>query len=168
MSTNLDQLLDEDVFAENKPQGRPTFILVLCILSWVGIGFGLIFGMYTLWVARLTSGIYDSFNGPNALGVFTDSPEWQYAMRAAKYAWTFALIGVVSNLLCLAGTIVMFNMKKVGFYIYTIAQITPIIIYFVIMNSLAFSNWVGFSGFFVYFINIAFVVMYGLNLKYMK
>jgi len=168
-SSNLDNLLDEDIFAENQqPQGRPTFLLVLCILSWVGIGFGLLIGVYTLWFARVTSGIYESFDNPNTMGVFSESPEIQYAMRAAKYAWTFAIIGVVSNLLCLAGTIVMFNMKKVGFYIYLIAQVTPIIIYFVIMNSLAFSNWLGLSGYFIYFINITFVVMYGLNVKYMK
>ena len=168
-SSNLDNLLDEDIFAENQqPQGRPTFLLVLCILSWVGIGIGLIIGMWTLWFARVASGIYDTFDNPNTMGVFSESPEWQSAVRAAKYSWTFALIGFASNLLCLAGTIIMFNMRKVGFYIYVVAQITPIVIYFVIMNSLAFSSWTGFSGFFFYFINIAFVVMYGLNVKHMK
>lgn len=66
----------------------------------------------------------------------------------------------------------MWRLKKIGYYIYIPGQILPLIGSFMTMNS--FAGGTLFAGFGMVAIGIsfifqlAFIIMYGVNLKYMK
>lgn len=94
--------LDANVGGENK---RPTFLTVLCILTFVGSGLGLLGGLLGLvGVGALSS--MSSVAGDSLLWVG---------------------VGLVSSALCLFGAIQMFGLKKMGFTLYLAGSALAII-----------------------------------------
>jgi hypothetical protein len=114
---------------------RPVFLTVLCILTFIATGLGLLFGIIGLFAA----GAIESIAAYLPMG--TDS-------GLLKSIIMLVLIGA-----SLYGAIQMWNLKKLGFYIYSAANVVMLII--------------GFSIFSLV-ITAGFIVMYYLNLKAMK
>ncbi len=132
----------QEVINTKEIDGRPTFLTVLCILTFIGSGLGVL-GSILLFVG---AGAVMSYFG---------------TMSGAEGA---VGMGYVIGLLILSGTslfgaIQMWNLKKIGFYIYTGVGIIGIIL------PLLFG--MGFSTLGT-IITIAFIVMYYLNVKYMS
>jgi hypothetical protein len=81
------------------------------------------------------------------------------------------VLNLVGSLLCLAGALFMWKLKKIGFYIYIVGQVLPIIGSFMTMNSIKLGAFAGFgiiASIIGMMFPIAFIIMYGLNLKHMK
>jgi len=76
-----------------------------------------------------------------------------------------AIADFITSLLCLAGAVLMWKLRKTGFYIYTLGTILSIIIPFYLFGSNPVSN---ISAGLVGFIGILFVIFYAMNLKSMK
>ncbi|MEW6468283.1 MAG: hypothetical protein AB1458_05125 [Bacteroidota bacterium] len=168
MATDLDSLLDEDIFKEEQPQKRPAFLITLCVLSFVGVGLWFIFGIYQLWAARMSASLAGIMTEVNTA---INTPEWDAAMRWVRYGETLAIVKLVCTALVLLGAILMWNLRKAGFFIYVAAQLTPIVLYFVLIGGLGLDGFWGFWGWMSYlsdFISIAFIIMYGMNYRYMK
>jgi hypothetical protein len=72
--------------------------------------------------------------------------------------------GIISSIGCLVGAILMWKLKKIGFYIYTFFQTCSMIfpILFPMLPGTLFMTFLGLS------IPLAFIVMYALNLKHFK
>ena len=73
---------------------------------------------------------------------------------------------IAASVLCLTGAFLMWRLKKVGFYLYLLGTLVGVIAPFVIFGSgnllsILTSVFVGFFG-------IIFLILYGLNIKYMK
>lgn len=83
------------------------------------------------------------------------------AMNVMAHAKTLLIVAIGVTLLALAGVIMMWKLKKTGFYLYTGAQLLGIIIP-VVIAGMASMSWFGLI------ISVAFIVMYGLNLKHMS
>lgn len=172
MSTNIDELLDEDVFADTKPQGRNNFITVLCILSWVGIGLFIIYDIYKVFAYSTVGSLYNSTSVMAQGNLF--GSQFGDLNKMMEYGKIHAIAQLICSLVALPATILMWNMKKIGFFLYLIAQVVPIVLYVVLMSNIdmgifgsAWQIW----GWFTYipdFVQVAFVIMYGVNLKYMK
>jgi len=144
MSTNIDELLDEDFFRDNKPQGRPVFLTVLCILTFVGCG--LLFILNFIALAQFIS---------------QRLPEENTTIEAISL-----FISMGSTLLCLVGAILMLRLRRAGFFLYIIGESAPLVYSLVMIEEFYYAlNMISFAG---YLVPVAFIVMYSMNYKHLK
>lgn len=147
---------------EQSPK-RPVFLTVICIITWVGCALaiiGAITGYFTSKASCLQmEQVSDMYNG----GLMGDMME--SAKTACENAGINMTIGLIGGLLCLGGSIMMWNLKKAGFYIYTVGEITPAITGFFFAGSGAFG---AATAIITLIIAIVWVVLYAVNLKHMR
>jgi hypothetical protein len=152
------------------PATRPKFLNVLCILSYIGTGLGVIMGIYhlaTAGAAQAGVAMLDSMSSSNNSMSSVPGMDSMMAgaIAAAKYVYVLAGVEIATNLLCLFGVLQMSKLKKMGYYLYVVGQLTAIIVPIVL---------VGFGGLFggimiaMAIFPIAFIIMYGVNLKHMS
>jgi hypothetical protein len=154
----------------NAAPARPGFLKVLCILSFIGTGIGLISGLWGWWSNhQLAEGGGALMNAMNSLpqgGEQANDAMNQMAnafgIDFAKQATSNLIVGLL-NIIVFAGAMMMWNLKKSGFYIYTLGQIVQIIVPFVVVGGLLG----GISGMVMSIFSIAFIIMYAVNLKHM-
>ncbi len=166
MTDELD-LLDNGVNPKQFSGKRPQFLQVLCILTFVGAGLGLIYSFFQMFLVSSMEGLFTAIdvNPSDGDNEFFDVYRW---MKLAVYA------GIIGNVLCLAGAIVMWNLRKVGYYIYVLGQALPLLITILTFFSVSGGMPGGFGMFgiigsvFMALFPVAFIVMYGLNLKYLR
>jgi hypothetical protein len=131
---------------------RPAFLTVICILSFVGIGLAIIgyIGAFAVMgvVEAGSSTMAQALE--EAGGTVTAGP-------STGIIWAYIIGGFVTAILQLVGVLQMWKLKKSGFMLYTAASVIAIVLGFL---------YGGFS--FGVIFPIAFIVMYGLNLKAMK
>lgn len=94
--------------------GRPTFLTVLCILTFIGSGLGVLGGLLGLV-------------GSSALGMF-----------APQGTMLVQVMGLIAAVLCLYGAIQMWGLKKQGFMMYAAGVAISII--GSIVSALTFSS----------------------------
>lgn len=164
MSEALDQFEEID-----KPATLPVFLKVLCILTFVGSGMGILGALLNLVLYSASSNIFRTANELSdgmydRMGMNIDE-----MMRWTAYSNYANLVG---SLLCLTGALLMWKLKKSGFYLYVPGNLLPLIVSFFAMNHIMGSGpfasfgvaGVMFSGLFY----IAFIVMYGINFKHLR
>ena len=151
------------------PAKRPKFLTVLCILSFVGIGISLVTGIinYFSYSALASAGTAlgnlggdaNSEKMGDALNAIANSLGFDYSKMALV-----SLIQALLNLPILAGVILMWKQKKLGYYIYApfelIQPTMPLIMGLGLVGGITAIIGLVFA--------IAFIVMYGLNLKHMN
>lgn len=129
----------------NTTTTRPTFLTVLCILTWVGTGILII------------------INGLAIIGA---------ASLGIDGITTYLGIMILCLALCLIGSIMMWQMKKTGFFIYVLGEIAPLVINFVVFKEVYEAYSKGTNETIGMMIGLAipvlFSLMYALNLKHMK
>lgn len=158
---------------------RPTLLTVLCILTFIGSGWGLIGSISNYMNADLTSSIVEETMNSAKTEVEREISEGDDGAKVADKMLSGmssitnpenikknALFSIVANLLTLGGAIMMFRLRKTGFWLYLagtiIAIAAPIMVYGAAnLLSLGMSAILGFFG-------ILFLVLYSLNLKYMR
>ncbi len=146
-----EEILDS---AENGNGERPTFLTVICILSFIGAGLGIL-GYITaigLLGAASSAGVMEGLEGMEGF------EEFQSAAPSAGMTWAYIIVGFLATIVSLLGVIKMWNLKKEGFMWYTVASIAIIIMGFI---------YAGFSVVGV-IVPAAFIAMYYVNLKHMK
>lgn len=152
---------------------RPTLITVVCILSWVYIGISLIGSTIGLKDGPLSPEEIEASKS-EMLGMYTEEQieimrpflEQVFVMLDNvndKY-WTITLINLAGALIGLQGVIMMFRMKKSGYYLYVLYTLMPI--------GLAIAFYPGFVLTIVLIWHLIFgglfLILYGTKLKYMK
>ena len=131
---------------------RPNMLTVLCILTFIGSGMQLlssliIAGFYDIFV-QIAHDFAEKFHNPG-FDQFSEVRPVFFLVSAILYAGS------------VAGAILMMNMKKSGFHVYTIFQILLIIATMYFMHlSRPDALEVLFSGLFIF--------LYSMNLKFMK
>lgn len=83
------------------------------------------------------------------------------------------IISLVCQALCLIGVIMMWQLKKTGFYLYVIGEIVPSIYTLIVYGGVAASiPFLGDAVLMLYILSfgfpVAFIIMYAANLKHMK
>jgi hypothetical protein len=137
----------EQTVTNNEAGKRPTFLTVLCILSFIFSGIGLI-GLIILLIGM---------GAMSSLASAAVDAGGTYTGPSIGLTWAYLIVGFLTTLIGLFGVIKMWKLQKVGFYIYTACVVISIIMGIV------------YSGFgFMSILPLVFVVLYGLNLKAMK
>jgi hypothetical protein len=136
----------------------PSFLKVLCILTWVGSGIGLITGIIGLMATSSVSSLdYGNSTVNSALGA----------------ANTIQYVNLICVILCIVGAVMMWQLKKAGFFIYIVGELVPLIASLILLGGLSsvagpFGGAMAAGAFIGALFPIAFIVMYALNLKHLK
>jgi hypothetical protein len=152
--------------SENKT--IPVFLKVLCILTFVGTGIGILSGIYSTLTYSSSLAQMNTLQNSPFMGEMSEFIELN-----RKYGFIVQLMALFGNILCLVGALIMWKLKKYGFYMYVVGQIIPLIGSYGLMGGLSASgSMFGSIAVFATIVGtmfpLAFVVMYALNLKHMK
>lgn len=131
---------------------RPMFLTVICILSFIGAGFGIlgyITIMTAMGVATAAVGSMEGLEGISAAAA---------AGPSAGMTWAYIIVGFLTTIVALFGVIKMWKLNKQGFMLYAGANVVSIIM------GIVYSGF-GIAGMVM---PIVFIVMFYLNLKHMK
>jgi hypothetical protein len=149
---------------------RPTFLTVLCILSFVGCAWGLISGISTYFTAKsqiaatLTKDV-GTVQGVDAKAVEATTNNIIQAMGIDPVKLSNGnLMIALLNVVILLGALMMWMLKKIGFYIYTVGQLAVLGVMFGYIGGLVG----GLGGIVAAILSAAFIIMYAVNLKAMK
>lgn len=152
----MDELDIIDELEVNVAPKRSNFLMVLCILTWVGSGIAILgYGYLYLLMGQMYK-VFEALGGdqPNELNWVM----WHY------------LISAIAPVCCIVGAVLMWKLKRLGFYVYLLGQLPPILFSFytwMVVTAKQNSD----SLFFAVLVNvipIGFIVMYAINLKYLK
>jgi hypothetical protein len=161
------------------PPQRPVFLKVLCILTFIGSGYGIINGVITYFkandISKFVTETKTEINNKISKKIITnDTASVSLAnnvvnnmsvMATPDNLRKMAIGTVISSILCLMGAILMWNLRRIGYYIYTLGTLIIIILPFYLFGSNFLSNIsVGIQS----FIGIIFVIFYAMNIKSMK
>lgn len=160
------------------PAKRPVFITVLCILTFIGSGWGIISGAIQYFTAeKQVQAMAISKEKAAADLKKVDSQDAgakmaQKMVNSMTSAFTVenikknGLAAMLAAVFCLAGAFMMWQLKKTGFYLYIVGTLVGIVSPFLIYGT---DNIMSiFSSVIVGLIGIVFVILYGVNVKHMK
>lgn len=156
-------MTDMNTSATGAP-ARPTFLTVLCVLSFIAAGFSIVGGALGMAAGAVVGAASDAAAASGDPAAMEGIAEAQEALDAAGTAVGGSLamvfgVGLVLTLIGLFGVIMMWKLKKNGFYVYTGAQLLGIVAPMVMGG--AFGLWGAVFS-------VLFIVLYGLNLKHMS
>lgn len=172
---------------ESTQPSRPTFLTVLCILTFLGSGYSLISnigGYMSAGVSAKTMKVVSSEmkSTTDSLATAADSTGKAKSNAGQEFAESIvnsmssmfteenlknsALIGIAAAALCLIGAILMWMLKKNGFYAYLAGTLLGIAGPIAVFGA---GNFIAIIGTMIGgFIGLIFVVLYGVNLKHMR
>lgn len=154
---------------------RPTFLTVLCVLTFIYSGFGFLKGFYDYAMApiaiEMTEEVFEEVDEQMAKESVDEETAdfmenvFESSANIVEHARPLAVINILVSLLSLLGAFFMWRLQKTGFYLYLLGQLglvfSPLI--FVDLNWLS-GTMLLVNGVFA----LAFIIMYGLNLKHMR
>lgn len=170
----IDFILDNFVWGGDIQQDFNKFFVflkVLCIFIFVGLGFGIIGGIYNVLMFDMMEKSLRMFVfGSNQFfGLFNvNVVQFENYLMWVKL---LGIVGLVVLLLILMGVFLIWKCRKIGFFIYVLGEI--VLIFFFIMFMLVFFGMMligmlsGIGVGFSIFIVVVFVIMYGVNYKYL-
>jgi len=157
---------------------RPTLLTVLCILTFIGSGWGFLSNLNNYRHAGLSSEVVSTALDSAQSQIRKDAagnPGAEIADRMLSGAREMAdpykirknaLFGLVACLLTLGGGFLMFQMRKPGFWLYLLGTGISVMAPLVVFGA---DNIVGIvMGSGTGLIGIVFCVLYAVNLKHMR
>lgn len=154
---------------------RPIFLTIVCILSFIGLGWNIINNLFTLAFSSTGSWLYDllqvkleealneaSRSDPD-VAVFLENI-FDAVLKIIERLPLLATVSLICAIVALIGVILMWSLKKTGFYLYTGAKIVLIIMPLAIVGfnfismMMAMGTAIGAA---------LFIVLYGLNFKHL-
>jgi len=162
MENNFDSGFSNDIAP---PPARPQFLKVLCILSFINCGLMIL--IYLLGSLTL------AINEETAATVMEKALESNPNLQIDNPAEFFQQIGKVclmalfANIISLLGVIMMWNLNKIGFFIYVVAELSTNFFGLDINSSVEGGKSYG-GMIFAITLDVVFIVMYAINLKYMN
>lgn len=156
---------------KTSPKAKPTLLLILCILSFIGSGLNIISNFIGMLISPiedfLGQGIFEMVVqevNNDSLNKFIEQA-FVYAQNAMLYMFEISLANFILYSASLAGAILMLQLKKIGFYIYSVAQISLLFVSPIFVGFNFFSN-IGIL--FASIFTILFIGLYAINLKKMN
>ena len=143
---------------------RPTFLTVLCILTFIGSGWGLINNLFQLVMftpERLVAQIQQITNMAGA----ETQPSWEVLQTTIMHGKAIYSLSALCAVISLIGAFMMYKLKRNGFYLYTIAQIGQL---FILPIYSGWNNVVLISMAMSGFLALVFIILYGLNYSKLK
>ena len=158
------------------PKKRPDFLTVICILTFIGSGFGIINNVTNYLNADVLTEMgkqaidqtrekVDSKSSGEGKKLADQMMSGASAMMDKKKLKQNYLLTVLSNIMTLAGALLMFRLRKSGYWLYVAGIVvlvaTPVVI-FGTGNLLSMSITMLFAA-----IGILFIILYSLQLKHL-
>ncbi len=155
---------------------RPTFLMVLCILTFLGSGYAIFSGITGYLTADATAGLTQAAmqDAQDQIASSDDAGSKMAEKMLSGISDVLkpenlkknAMFTAIAAIFTLAGAILMFQLKKAGFWLYVVGTIISIVAPFVIFGA---GNLFSLGmAFITALIGILFVILYALNLKYLK
>jgi len=163
--------------AVSRPKKRPDFLTVICILTFIGSGFGIINSLINYLNADVltemgqqaidqTKAKVDAESSGEGKKLADEMMSGASAMMDKKKMKQNYLLAVLSNIMTLAGALLMFKLRKTGYWLYVAGIVvfvaTPILI-FGTSNLLNIGITLLFGA-----IGIIFIILYSLQLKHLQ
>ncbi|MCC6289020.1 MAG: hypothetical protein IT249_14140 [Chitinophagaceae bacterium] len=156
---------------------RPTFLTVLCILTFVGSGWTIFSGLSTYLTADTTANVVQAAMQDAQDEISKGNSDAGSRMAEKMLSGVSdvlkpenlkksALFSIISSIFTLVGAILMFQLKKPGFWLYVLGVIIAIIAPMVIFGANNLVSMMSTMGAAV--IGIIFVILYAMNLKHLK
>lgn len=151
---------------------RPTFLTVLCVLTFIGSAWSIYSGITNYYSADMAAGVageqfekiqeqLDNEEGAEAVSkIFQSVGE---AMTPEKIK-NNGIATAVTSIITLIGAILMWGLRKTGFYVYVVGAIAAIIAPLMIFEG--FTGAMASGG--AAFAGILFIILYALNLKHLR
>jgi hypothetical protein len=163
---------------ETLPPQRPTFLTVLCILTFIGSCYAIVNGTITYFnadkvaqkvisaKAEMNDEAHKKNNANSGDNTFAAKVMNNVSVMANPDNLRKASLGnIIASVFCLLGAILMWRLNRTGFYIYVLGTIIGIVVpFYVFGNNFLTALSVGFAA----FIGVLFVIFYAMNLKSMK
>jgi hypothetical protein len=138
---------------------RPVFLTVLCILSFIAAGFGILGYITLIGVASAAGAIagaaMEGMEGMEGMGDLMAAT----AGPSVGMMWANIVVGFLATIVGLVGVLKMWKLKAQGFMIYAGATIVSVIMSII------------YTGFMINIVGIlisgAFIAMYYVNKKHM-
>lgn len=180
MESRLNDLVEEEVL-------RPTLLKVLCILTFIGSSWLILTQVWSYSTATKTAQMMSSVKAKMSQkdSIFKKDSTIQPSqhskrkenffgkkmiisvskMMTAENIRKTAIGSVLSAILTLIGAILMWQLKRNGFYIYVVGTVVSLMVPFFLYGlntmSLGFSFFSGFFG-------LLFIALYALNIKSLR
>lgn len=150
---------------------RPTFLTVLCMLTFLASAYGIYSGITSYTTADTFSGVVQSgfdkakkelntAETKSVAGIFNSISDAMDSEKIKKNA----LGSLLSSILCAIGAFFMWNLQKKGFWIYVLGTVVGIVVPLVVFGGglmgLAASASSAFFG-------VLFCILYVVNLKHL-
>jgi len=161
MENNFNNQFTNDIApAPNKPQ----FLKVLCILTFIWSGLMII----AYLIGSLLLGLSEETATMMADRVMESNSQIQIDNPAEFFhqIGMVSLLALLANIASLVGAIMMWNLNKIGFFIYAIAELSTN--FFGLNVNAGTENKSYGMMIFVILVDIAFIAMYAIHLKYMN
>ncbi|HEY4290156.1 MAG TPA: hypothetical protein VGN00_23810 [Puia sp.] len=151
-----------------EPKKRSETLNVISILTFVGSGIAILGQIYSFFKAQST---YDQIlqnqdkmeQAPDFLKKLMGSDPVGMARKTLENRTPMLVLAIVAAALCIYGALQMRKLKKIGFPIYVIGELLPIIAYYIFVGPMGI-----FTLIFSLLINGAFIIMYATQLKHMS
>ncbi|MBC7887658.1 MAG: hypothetical protein H7Z13_07195 [Ferruginibacter sp.] len=161
----------ETINSTVQTSARPLFLTVLCVITFIGSIAGIIINSKgyinaNAEVEKISSGkaktqLKNLFSAGNTA---IDEPVRIGHLNVENYK-KYSIGCIASYILCLVGTILIFKLKRTGFYSFTLGTFFNLLTHFLLFGdhfgAMGISIVAAIAGF-------LFVILYGMNLKYME
>lgn len=167
----------EPVYSPDQPKAavspRPVFLTILCIATFLGSTYTLFKGVQSFFFSNVASDVI-STSREIAKEELKNKPHGEQAGKlfdsftsgfTAENLQAMGIVMMISGLITLAAALLMWNRRKIGFYLYILGILALLIPPFIIFKGTLIG---GFMSMFEGFFGVIFCVLYGLNLKHMK
>ncbi|MBS1596372.1 MAG: hypothetical protein JST90_18815 [Bacteroidetes bacterium] len=162
--------MDDTYNTPTQPARRSTFLTVICILSFLGGGWGILGAAYGYVTAenKAAENHQALEKMEDQMGDKEPSGFMKFAMSGLSMSADDIrrgdIVSIISSIFTLAGAVLMFTLRKNGFYIYIAGIVISIIGPLLLFGSGGLGLIGAIAG---AIIGGAFVAMYGANIKYM-
>jgi hypothetical protein len=165
---------------ETESAKRPSFLTWLCILTFIGSGWSIVSSVYTFTMADKYANIFSQEKALQQDTATVDSAKTVHKEGSGlskKVEHSFSKIlekgnlknlavgNLIASLITLGGALLMWYLRRAGFYVYIIGvAISLLIPFYLFGNDLIAVGATSFSNFF----GLVFIALYALNLKSMR
>ena len=162
----------ETIITTSSSPLRPTFLTVLCILTFIGSGWGIYKGVSGYLSADMSASVVrearsqaeDQLEGKDQPAFLKNMMGNMFNSLSPDNIRKSSIVTLVSSLFTLAGGLLMWGLRRNGFYVYIAGILVSVFAPLAIFGGgLVGLTAGGASAFF----GILFIILYGVNVKYM-
>ena len=154
-----------------EPKKLPSMLNVLSILTFIASGLGVIslivFSLHPKKSYDQAVENQDKMDQlPDILKKIMGPNPVEVARRTYENHIAIIIMGLLAAGLCVYGAIQMRKLKKIGFTIYAVGELLPIVTVLVFIGAIGFGGPIAILGYFVF--PVLFLILYATQLIYLK